>query len=203
MSGTAIQSRDSYRSESEAATTLNPLPREHQTSLPQSALTFTPVAFPNSTADPQTSPTLAHEIETIFARATDEEFEDGIQSELARQLTTIIERHGKEALLSIATILKKESDSTLEAQTLRILGRMRSHHTHNLRLWLIKRGLTSSSVLVRDAAGLGLSSLGDPSVISTLREAACREPYTELREDLERIISGLERTSRAVPPYHR
>ena len=132
-------------------------------------------------------------IETLFLSAQEQDFEDGARSEFAESLAFLIKQRGNTAVEIIAYLIinrKVSTATTIEA--LRCFGRIHHPATHNFRLWLLEKSLSSPSFLIRDAAGLGLTSMKDPHAVPFLEQAIRCEPYPELREDLRQVILELK-----------
>ncbi len=122
-----------------------------------------------------------------------ENFENGIESELSREIIPLIERHGEQAIEPLAHLLVYEvAQPETAAEVLRWLGRIRNQATHGYRRWLLERCLLCSSTAVRDAAALGLVSLRDAHAMKYLRAAIAAERNAELREDLQQAADALE-----------
>jgi hypothetical protein len=135
-------------------------------------------------------------MENLFSVARNEVFEDGMESQFSKDLVSLIWRHGQLAILEAARLIASEKvDPGVASEALKWIGRIKDKRTHSIRLWLLKRGLTSSSHQVRDGAGLGLSFLSDPAAISALEEAVEREQVSELRSDLNQVIEQLRYAS--------
>lgn len=131
-------------------------------------------------------------MENIFSAARNEVFEDGMESQFSKELVSLIWKHGQVAILEAARLIASEKvDPIVAAEALKWVGRINDGKTHSFRLWLLKRGLTSSNAQVRDGAGLGLSFLGDPEAIQALSQAASIEQSPELKSDLKQIIEQL------------
>jgi hypothetical protein len=129
----------------------------------------------------------------LFAVATDQRFEDGMESEFSNELVTLVEEHGDAAVTAIAHLILSEIVSAeVAAEALRWLGRMDHVPTYNTRLWLLERGLFCSSAQVRDGAALGLAAMDNPHAITYLKQAIQREKNAALREDLTQALMQLE-----------
>ncbi|MCI0690505.1 hypothetical protein L0337_00695 [candidate division KSB1 bacterium] len=131
----------------------------------------------------------------LFAAATDQRFEDGMESEFSNELVALVEEHGDAAVQAIAHLIISEIVSAeVAAEALRWFGRMDHMPTHNARLWLLERSLFCSSAQVRDGAALGLAAMDDPHAIAYLKQAIQREKHPALREDLKQVLTQLETT---------
>ena len=132
---------------------------------------------------------LAGKIENLFSFGRNEIFEDGTESYFSRELVALVRKHGGIALLDIARLITSEkADACVAAEAIKWLGRTHHPETHSFRRWLLLRALTSSSVLVREGAVLGLAFMNDPATISPLQQALEREQTPELRDDLSQVL---------------
>ena len=95
-----------------------------------------------------------------------------------------------EALAAIVVAERVSPKVTGEA--LRHLGRFAHAPSQKDRLWLLERGLSSTSPLSRDGAGLGLAHLSDPAAIPYLQAAIEREPVRSLKDDLQQVLDVLQ-----------
>jgi hypothetical protein len=148
----------------------------------------------SSTAIPLEPPNeVGRLIENLFTAARNEVFEDGMESQFSKEFVSLLWRHGQLAILETARLIAGEKvDPNVASEALKWVGRINDKKTHSFRLWLLKRGLASSSAQVRDGAGLGLSFLGDPTAILALREAVDIEQIPELRGDLNQVLEQLQ-----------
>lgn len=132
---------------------------------------------------------LAGKIENLFSFGRNEIFEDGTESYFSRELVALVRKHGEIALLDIARLITSEkADACVAAEAIKWLGRTHHPETHLFRRWLLLRALTSSSVVVREGAVLGLAFMNDPATISPLQQALEREQTPELRDDLSQVL---------------
>jgi hypothetical protein len=131
-------------------------------------------------------------VRALFEAAGEEIFEDGMESRFSVRLCSLIQRHGKGAVEAIAELIN-EGDRWQEAasEALRWLGRIEDAPTRALRLWVLERALLHPCSQIRDAAGLGLASMGDAHAVPFLVRAVEREPLPELREDLRQVLDEL------------
>ena len=151
----------------------------------------------SSTTSSRVPQSLERELQKLFAEARYEVFEDGMGSNFSRQLEAMIRAHGNYARLELNALLRVPTTSpTVAAECLRIIGRLKDKQTHAFRRWILADLLNAKSVLVRDAAIIGLSSLDDPSVLSSVRLALEKEQSAELRFDLDQLREQLENPER-------
>jgi len=133
---------------------------------------------------------ITDEMNAIFNAGRFEHFEDGMYSVFSRALVNTIERHGNEAVSAIADIIDAVCPETA-SEALRWMGDIDDAETHSSRLALLQRGLQSGSSSIRDAALIGLSSMGDPGAIPALEEAIDRESESDLWRDMMFVIADL------------
>ncbi len=147
----------------------------------------------SSTARRVGSELLVKQAGSIFTSAKEEIFEDGMESDFSVSLTEFIVSYGRSAMETIIPIILSEHTNTeVVSETLRVIGRINHETTYRDRLWLLERGLYSSSARVRDGAILGLAFLNDPLAIAPLKSAIEREQISELRHDMEQVLTQLE-----------
>lgn len=139
---------------------------------------------------------LYKKLEILFARAKDEDFEDGVESAFATDLGRIVREYRVTAVEALATLIVSErGNAAVASEALRWIARIEDPESYAFRLWLLERSLLSSSSRVRDAAALGIASLDDPHAIPQLRTAINAEQCVELRQDMEQVLEQLESTS--------
>lgn len=135
------------------------------------------------------------EIESLFRAAEKEVFEDGMENVFSEELTLFVNRYGNVSLDIMESLLfSSKADVEVVAQALRSLGEMHHPPSRDLRRSLIEKGLRQSSPWVRDGAVLGLAWLDDPAAIPSLTKAVQQEQIDELRRDMGKVLSQLERT---------
>lgn len=136
---------------------------------------------------------LANKANIIFSSAKEEVFEDGMESKFSQNLSTFILSFGRLAMeVLIPIMLSEYSNKEVVSEAFRIIGRISHKATYRDRLWLLERGLYSSSARVRDGVVLGLAFLDDSFAISPLKSAIERERIPELRQDMEQVLAQLE-----------
>jgi len=150
----------------------------------------------NSTTYQQRPEAIYSKMAALFAAATDEYFEDGIESDFSRGLLRLIGEHGEKAVIELAfLILHDEVNAEIAAEALRWLGHIEDARSYPKRLWVLERSLFTPAARIRDGAILGLASLNDPHAIRYLRKAIDQEPLLELRSDMEQVLAQMERGS--------
>lgn len=152
-------------------------------------------AFESSTVRSEGQIRMDSYIKTLFKTATQYVFEDGMDNEFSKELTRLVKQYGDTVINEIAClILSGTTNVEVLSEALRSLGEIHHPQTRTYRLKLLDMGLRSSSSWVRDGAVLGLASLDDPLAIPYLEKAIRQEPIEELREDMGKVLSQLERT---------
>lgn len=185
-----------------SATTVQPTPRceWHFESSGSSARDEEPFAgargMGGSTAKPPNLEgpiRLRANVRALFRAAHDETFHDGMESAFSRGVCLLVETEGTAAVEVIGELMT-ESPRHWEAasEALRWLGWMEDRSTYAARLWLLEKSLQHPSPRVRDAAGIGISSLADPHAIPRVKDAIARETVAELRDDLKKVLSEIE-----------
>ncbi|HEY9669794.1 MAG TPA: HEAT repeat domain-containing protein [Coleofasciculaceae cyanobacterium] len=141
----------------------------------------------------ETLNSLYSKIEAIFWAAKGEFFEDGMESELSRQLNSVVKEYSNEAIEAITCLIVYEKvNPEVAGEALRWLGRIEHPETYEYRRWLLERSLTLNSTRVRDGAILGLASMDDKHAIPYLKQAIEREQCAELKVDMEQVLEQLE-----------
>jgi hypothetical protein len=136
---------------------------------------------------------LEQQASSIFARAKEEVFEDGMESDFSQNLSAFIKSFGHSAMeIIIPIMLSEQTNAEIASEAFRILGRLNNNTTYRERLWLLERGLYSASARVRDGAVLGLAFLNDPLAVAPLKATIDRERIPELRKDMEQVLAQLE-----------
>lgn len=134
-------------------------------------------------------------VESLFVGATGQHFEDGMESKFSKELMSVIETYGNDALISIAWLVKNEKmDAEVVSEALRWIGYMDHGPTRNTRRGLLEKCLSSTSARVRDGAALGLAFLDDHRAIASLQKAIKKEKCSELKENLKQVLVQLENT---------
>jgi len=123
-------------------------------------------------------------IEALFRAYSNEDFEDGMESEFIRELAASLRIHGTKTVESIRRIILEQNVTPHVAfEALRWLGRVSHPESYRSRLFFLETCLASPSRLVRDGAALGLASMKDSHAIPYLREAVAREKIQDLQKD--------------------
>ncbi len=138
---------------------------------------------------------LTNEIKALFAAVEEEVFEDGIETSFSRQLVDLVNHHPNVVGILGELIFDTTSKAELVGETLRWLGRIEDQATHQQRLQLLERGLTHSAASIRDAALLGLASMGDSQSIPALEQAIAVESISHLRKNMLQVVEQLNETA--------
>ena len=128
----------------------------------------------------------------IFADASEEHFEDGMESDFTRRLGAALAAHG-DTVLSVLTSFvasHKWPNDTL-AEALRLVGRVGGSATASRRRALLLTGVRDPSFVVRDGAVIGLEHLDDPETLSALQDAFTEETVRFVREGISQVIDQL------------
>ncbi len=149
----------------------------------------TPIAISSQVA----APDIVREILTIAEATREQTFEDGMESDFSKALTSVLALYGNAAVRALSDlILNKKIDAEVASEALRWLGQMDDRQTHDERLRVVEQSLGCLSARVRDGASLALSFLDDPHAVPYLQEAIDREANPELREDMIQVLEQLE-----------
>lgn len=128
----------------------------------------------------------------IFRDGANETFFDGIDNAFQDRVRMAIEIWGDIAVRALQRIIRPGSGHLEVAEeALRVLGNMQDTRTHHSRLAVLIGELGSAHPRIRDAASVGLVSLGDPVAVESLSAAVSREESTQLRRNLESALSAL------------
>ncbi len=142
---------------------------------------------------PSGSQILRRRIESLFAAASDEVFEEGMNSRFSERLASMIEQYEIPAVLVSSDLsILPETNSEVAYETMRLFGRIDHSATYEERMNALTRGLRHSLPRVRDGAALGLASLNDPQAAPALKKAIDQERCQELRDDMEQVLEQLE-----------
>jgi len=135
---------------------------------------------------------LSSEIESLFAAAENESFEDGFDSVLSLEVQRLVLRYGDMTLEIVSDLLLENRVAPrVAAEALVCVGEMKNEATYEARRQLLERSLASPSHVTRDGAVAGLSNLCDPHTIAALQAAALREDYRLLRTNMLNLLEYL------------
>jgi hypothetical protein len=129
----------------------------------------------------------------LLVLATEERFQDGMESNLSLGLTALITRYPEQAMTQLTAGLGSiRIASFVLAEILQLFGRIESAETKERRFGLLTSFLRHKSPLVRDAAATGLAYMNEKRAVSFLEEAISKEPVPSLREDLRAVVDQLK-----------
>jgi hypothetical protein len=135
---------------------------------------------------------LRRRMRKLFFQSREERFESGIESSLAAGLTKLLADEGESALTEFRQLLFQPATiPDLAAEAIKAIARIERGISREQSRELLESGLMHLSALVRDAAVLGLATLGDAKSVPALTVALQHEPVPELREDLKQLLSEL------------
>ena len=124
--------------------------------------------------------------------AAQETFFDGTDNTFRSQAGQTIEFYGD---LAVRTLDEAIADSSANVEVveeaLRFLGNLDDKRTHYSRLAVLLQALSSRNPRVRDAASVGLASLGDPAAKDSICAAIAREEFEQLRSNLRSALHSL------------
>jgi hypothetical protein len=148
--------------------------------------------FPPLETEDSVRERLMTDIQTLFAAAEYEGFEDGFDSVLSLEIQRLVLEHGDAALDTVSDLIAGDRVAPeAAAEALACLGEMEHKATHEARRRVLERGLKCSSHVARDGAVVGLSDLGDPRSVPALEAAAQREEYRMLRANMLELVEQL------------
>src|SRR3989442_1420638 len=139
-------------------------------------------------------------VESKFAEAValagKEWFEDGVESEFSRALSTLLHTYKGTALAPVETFFASPSTNVeVAVEAARWLGRVDHPTSHRYRRTLLEKVLMSTpSTRLRHGAASGLAAMDDASSLLMVMEARDRETNQRLRRFLQLVVDQLERT---------
>ena len=136
------------------------------------------------------------EIEHIFAAASEEEFEDGMDNAFTQAVLRTVRQHGNIAVNELAhLILNAQVSSECAGEALKWLGDMEHEPTRLYRRWLLEKALVQCpSMIARDGANVGLALMDDPHAIPFLKKAIEASASPLFSEMLLQTLHQLEET---------
>ncbi|MDP6451879.1 MAG: HEAT repeat domain-containing protein [SAR202 cluster bacterium] len=139
---------------------------------------------------------LSVELKTAVDAASEEIFEDGIESEFSRTLNRLVQNFGEPAVKAIEKVIcLDQANVEITAEAVQQLGSIENMPSHQSRKGILLRNLESPDARLRDAASIGLSAMDDPTTIQALRDAISRESSPALQRNLQLVLDQLEETS--------
>ena len=129
----------------------------------------------------------------LFRSAANEVFHDGMDNSFRQEAGLAIEVYGDVAVRALQRAVHDGScDVEVIEESLRLLGDIDDVRTHHARLAVLVDELGSENARVRDAASVGIASLGDPGAAYSVRCAIERERSSRVRRNLESALSALD-----------
>jgi hypothetical protein len=148
----------------------------------------------SSTSVVAPDPVLLLRVKDLFEKGASEFFHDGVESQFARTLLTMLRSHGNAFLTALSEYLfSDEGKPEVVAEALRWIAEFGSPETFAKRWSILRHSLKSSSPVVRDGAVLGFASIDDPRGRSLLLEARNLEQIKELQLLIEHVAARLSR----------
>ena len=142
---------------------------------------------------------LDEEVDAIVSLATEENIEDGMESDTEARLNRFVAFHSVPGIQRFSTRLTSGCiNSGTAADIVRVLGRISHEESHDERLWIATRLLRSDAPLARDASVVALEDLRDRRAVAALQHAVEVEPIPELRDDIEMALLELKRITDGV-----
>lgn len=136
---------------------------------------------------------LAARFEGFVAAAAGERFTDGMDSLFADRVRASVLSYGPVAVAAWErVVLKCRNRNETGEELMRQLGLLRDTGSHAARLRVLEDALARPDARVRDAAGIGLSLLGDPMALPKLRAAYDSETEAWVRDGIALVIDELE-----------
>lgn len=159
------------------------------------ATTKTPLVVQSvNTTAPSRNQDAEKRFRTAFQRGREERFEDGMESDFSNELESLVRTYGPNSKQILARLLEDKSISgRVWGEAMRCLGRLDDSGSYGARLWVLEKGLSSDSELIRDGAALGLASMDDLNAIPYLERAVRSETFGSLRSDMQDVLSQLTR----------
>ena len=147
-----------------------------------------------ATAEPQPAGTgkLTQEFVRYINEARNERFEDGMESRFSERVRKSILSGGTNAVSAWAQALTfRDNAYETTEEFLRIIGDMRDQESHEKRREVLTTMLQHGKPAVRDAAGLGIAALNDPSTLPGVKEALDAESEEWVRRGLRQVAEQL------------
>ena len=153
------------------------------------------VSSENSTAIQERQKSVLDLLYDVYFSCKDEIFESGFESKLSSSLEILVKKYGKLAINGLMELIKSERISIeSKAETLKFMGEISHHESHNERRDYLIRELSNKLPIIRDSAGVGLSFLDDPLAIPKIEEAISLEDNPMVKDDLQLVLNQLEET---------
>ena len=137
---------------------------------------------------------LRHELLRLLERATDDVFEDGYCSPMAKRALLMVQHGGRPVVRAIGeVILSGDAPSRPSGELLHWLGDLEDGRSYEARRELLERVLLDTDDLaIQDGACAGLAFMKDPRSIPCLKRSLERGSGPVLRENLQEALSEME-----------
>jgi hypothetical protein len=133
-------------------------------------------------------------VQTAFAGADPEMFEEGYENDFSRQIVALVNQCGTQAVSAIQQcVAAPDVNPDVVAEALRWLGHIEDAATSDARRLVLESCLSHPSTSVRYAAILGLGYLEDRRSLPALRRAVDGEKSRALVSDLRHLIAHWEK----------
>ena len=138
---------------------------------------------------------LRSKVSEAFADASEEVFEEGVESTFSRRLASLLGAHDIAVVAEVERLLASgEADVEIIGETLRLLGSVQDSKSQRYRRTVLETHLRSASARIRYAAALGLAEMDDPEAVPALVEAIGQEEHGKLRWHFRLVLDQLEQT---------
>ena len=138
------------------------------------------------------NPDISAKIKKLLTTEFEKPFELGMDSSLTEELEDLNQLSPKVMIRALKENMK-DAELDVHIEILRWISRQSLPVVGVHALAILNTGLRHDSATVRDEAALGLGELIGEAAIPYLKEAHRIEKVKELKEDLEDLISCLER----------
>ena len=136
---------------------------------------------------------LVDRLRKLFRDASDEIFEDGMDSFFSANLTRVVRDRGMVAVSVLESMISADNVNVeIAEEALRQVGRMDDGKTHRRRLSLLERALGSPNARIRDAASIGIEAMDDPAASKSLQRAIDSERHEQLRQNFKDVLAQLQ-----------
>jgi hypothetical protein len=158
----------------------------------------------SSTQLREMAPELRAKLHAILDSAREDVIEDGMHNAITRGLPELIWQDFSTVIPALNSVIETgRTPPIISAEVLKELGRIRNAASHASRRWVLERALSLPAPMIRDAAGLGLAWLGDPSSFVFLRRAVENETDAQTKADLQLVMNELAETiTNGAPVTH-
>ena len=129
----------------------------------------------------------------ICERASQEHFEDGMDSTFTQELDQAFRTFGAAIFIPLSLIAMR-FDPNVVCEFLRWIGRIEDEQTIGCRRELLLIGLERQDITVRSSAALGIASMDDPFFIEPLRTVVELEICEEFQRDILQVLQQLYTT---------